>query len=128
MQRKILNTSLGFGLVLVLVGITRFLPQLCMNMHLIQISLPMIFVIMLIQLLIPLWKKMDYQLLLVNHCSEFRLRYECCFLWVDVSLPVLHSSLQSRVDRMIVAGLSEFRNLCFVCEMFDFFIVNLLLW
>lgn len=41
---------------------------------------------------------------LVNHCSEFRLRYECCFLWVDVALPVLHSSLQSRVDRMIEAG------------------------
>jgi len=41
---------------------------------------------------------------LVNHCTEFRLRYECCFLWVDVSLPVLHSSLQSRVDCMIEAG------------------------
>jgi adenylate dimethylallyltransferase (cytokinin synthase) len=44
---------------------------------------------------------------LVNHCTEFRLRYECCFLWVDVSLPVLHSSLQSRVDRMIEAGQVE---------------------
>lgn len=41
---------------------------------------------------------------LVNHCPEFRLRYECCFLWVDVSLPVLHSSLSARVDRMIEAG------------------------
>ncbi|KAK7359714.1 hypothetical protein VNO77_01677 [Canavalia gladiata] len=41
---------------------------------------------------------------LVNHHTEFRLRYECCFLWVDVSLPVLHSSLQARVDRMIEAG------------------------
>ncbi|KAE9602124.1 putative transferase [Lupinus albus] len=30
--------------------------------------------------------------------------YECCFLWVDVSLPVLHSSLSARVDRMIEAG------------------------
>ncbi|XP_004486153.1 adenylate isopentenyltransferase 5, chloroplastic-like [Cicer arietinum] len=53
---------------------------------------------------------------LVNHCSEFRLRYECCFLWVDVSLPVLHSSLQSRVDRMIEAGqvdeVREFFNPC----------------
>jgi adenylate isopentenyltransferase (cytokinin synthase) len=48
---------------------------------------------------------------LVNHCSEFRLRYECCFLWVDVSLPVLHSSLQLRVDRMIEAGqLDEVRD------------------
>ncbi|TKY72109.1 Adenylate isopentenyltransferase 5 [Spatholobus suberectus] len=41
---------------------------------------------------------------LVNHHKEFRLRYECCFLWVDVSPPVLHSSLQARVDRMIEAG------------------------
>ncbi|KAK7363697.1 hypothetical protein VNO77_05849 [Canavalia gladiata] len=41
---------------------------------------------------------------LVNHHPEFRLRYECCFLWVDVSLPVLHSSLSARVDRMIQAG------------------------
>ncbi|BAT87417.1 Adenylate isopentenyltransferase [Vigna angularis] len=41
---------------------------------------------------------------LVNHHAEFRLRYKCCFLWVDVSLPVLHSSLQARVDRMIDAG------------------------
>ncbi|KAL2341239.1 hypothetical protein Fmac_009179 [Flemingia macrophylla] len=41
---------------------------------------------------------------LVNHHTEFRLRYECCFLWVDVALPVLHSSLQARVHRMIDAG------------------------
>lgn len=41
---------------------------------------------------------------LVNHHPEFRLRFECCFLWVDVSLPVLHSSLAARVDRMIEAG------------------------
>ncbi|TKY54051.1 Adenylate isopentenyltransferase 5 [Spatholobus suberectus] len=44
---------------------------------------------------------------LVNHYPEFRLRYECCFLWVDVSLPVLHSSLSARVDRMIRAGQVE---------------------
>nr|KYP58183.1 tRNA Delta(2)-isopentenylpyrophosphate transferase [Cajanus cajan] len=41
---------------------------------------------------------------LVNHHPEFRLRYQCLFLWVHVSLPVLHSSLQTRVDRMIHAG------------------------
>lgn len=41
---------------------------------------------------------------LVNHHTEFRLRYDCCFLWVDVSLPVLHSSLSARVDRMIHSG------------------------
>ncbi|MED6122265.1 hypothetical protein PIB30_038206 [Stylosanthes scabra] len=44
---------------------------------------------------------------LINHHSTFRLRYECCFLWVDVSVPVLHSSLRSRVDRMIEAGQVE---------------------
>ncbi|XP_065859326.1 adenylate isopentenyltransferase 5, chloroplastic-like [Euphorbia lathyris] len=38
---------------------------------------------------------------------EFRLRYECCFLWVDVSLPVLHSFVSERVDRMVKAGLIE---------------------
>ncbi|KAL2339143.1 hypothetical protein Fmac_013589 [Flemingia macrophylla] len=41
---------------------------------------------------------------LVNHHREFRLRYQCLFLWVHVSLPVLHSSLETRVDRMIQAG------------------------
>ncbi|CAL0309061.1 unnamed protein product [Lupinus luteus] len=41
---------------------------------------------------------------LVNHHTDFRLNYECCFLWVDVFLPVLHSSLNARVDRMIEAG------------------------
>ncbi|KAK4283633.1 hypothetical protein QN277_000563 [Acacia crassicarpa] len=30
-----------------------------------------------------------------------------CFLWVDVSLPVLHSFLTDRVDRMVEAGLIE---------------------
>ncbi|MED6155363.1 Adenylate isopentenyltransferase 5, chloroplastic [Stylosanthes scabra] len=41
---------------------------------------------------------------LVNHHDQFRSRYKCCFLWVDVSLPVLHSSLEERVDRMIECG------------------------
>ncbi|KAL1358455.1 hypothetical protein HN51_003724 [Arachis hypogaea] len=44
---------------------------------------------------------------LINHHSTFRLRYECCFLWVDVSIPILHASLRSRVDRMIEAGQVE---------------------
>ncbi|WCJ23670.1 isopentenyltransferase 5 [Euphorbia peplus] len=38
---------------------------------------------------------------------EFQLRYECCFLWVDVSLPVLHSFVSDRVDRMVKSGLIE---------------------
>ncbi|XWS09044.1 hypothetical protein CRYUN_Cryun40dG0051900 [Craigia yunnanensis] len=42
---------------------------------------------------------------LVNDDPEFQLRYECCFLWVDVSLPVLHSFVSERVDKMVQAGL-----------------------
>ncbi|XP_068663033.1 adenylate isopentenyltransferase 3, chloroplastic-like [Aristolochia californica] len=38
---------------------------------------------------------------------EFRSRYECCFLWVDVSLPVLYSFVSKRVDQMVEAGLVE---------------------
>ncbi|KAL1806590.1 hypothetical protein DCAR_0832407 [Daucus carota subsp. sativus] len=42
---------------------------------------------------------------LVN--DEFRSRYACCFLWVDVSLPVLHSFVSNRVDRMVESGLID---------------------
>lgn len=45
---------------------------------------------------------------LVNgDAAEFQLRYECCFLWVDVSLPVLHSFVSERVDRMVELGLVD---------------------
>ncbi|KAM7484575.1 hypothetical protein LguiA_000584 [Lonicera macranthoides] len=43
-------------------------------------------------------------------CTE--LRYNCCFLWMDVSLPVLYQYLAKRVDEMLDSGmfneLSEF--------------------
>lgn len=42
---------------------------------------------------------------LVN--DEFRSRYACCFLWVDVSFPVLHSFVSDRVDKMVQSGLVE---------------------
>ncbi|KAG6575015.1 Adenylate isopentenyltransferase 5, chloroplastic, partial [Cucurbita argyrosperma subsp. sororia] len=49
---------------------------------------------------------------LVDDEAEFRYRYDCCFLWVDVSLPVLHSFVSDRVDRMLDNGLvNEVRNL-----------------
>ncbi|CAK9329056.1 unnamed protein product [Citrullus colocynthis] len=49
---------------------------------------------------------------LVEEEAEFGYRYECCFLWVDVSLPVLHSFVSERVDRMLENGLvNEVRNL-----------------
>ncbi|KAK8635312.1 hypothetical protein V6N13_023185 [Hibiscus sabdariffa] len=51
---------------------------------------------------------------LVNDDPEFRSRCECCFLWVDVSMPVLHSFVSERVDRMVQAGLLDE-----VSQMFD---------
>ncbi|KAK6146198.1 hypothetical protein DH2020_020067 [Rehmannia glutinosa] len=36
---------------------------------------------------------------------EFRSKYECCFLWVDVSMPVLHSFVAKRVNQMVNSGL-----------------------
>ncbi|URE06341.1 Adenylate isopentenyltransferase 5, chloroplastic [Musa troglodytarum] len=38
---------------------------------------------------------------------EFWRRYECCFLWVDVQLPVLHAFVAERVDCMVERGLVE---------------------
>lgn len=37
--------------------------------------------------------------------QAFRKNFECCFLWVDVQLPVLHSFVSERVDRMVERGL-----------------------
>ncbi|XP_031495625.1 adenylate isopentenyltransferase 5, chloroplastic-like [Nymphaea colorata] len=45
--------------------------------------------------------------LVSDETSLFRLQYDCCFLWVDVSLPVLHKFVSDRVDRMVRAGLVE---------------------
>lgn len=33
--------------------------------------------------------------------------YECCFLWVDVSIPVLSSFVSDRVNRMVEAGMVD---------------------
>ncbi|KAK9161285.1 hypothetical protein Syun_007626 [Stephania yunnanensis] len=38
---------------------------------------------------------------------NFRSNYDCCFIWVDVPLPILYSSLDRRVDRMVDAGLVD---------------------
>ncbi|GAB4840304.1 hypothetical protein Ancab_021068 [Ancistrocladus abbreviatus] len=38
-------------------------------------------------------------------CAE--LRYSCCFLWVDVSLPVLNEYLEKRVDDMLDSGMQD---------------------
>ncbi|KAF7837229.1 adenylate isopentenyltransferase 5, chloroplastic [Senna tora] len=44
---------------------------------------------------------------LVQDDAAFRLKFECCFLWVDVAPPVLDSFLSKRVDRMIESGQIE---------------------
>lgn len=47
---------------------------------------------------------------------NFRSTYDCCFLWVDVSVPVLHSFVSDRVDQMVENGMVE--------EVRDFFDPN----
>ncbi|KAM0014508.1 putative transferase [Helianthus debilis subsp. tardiflorus] len=42
---------------------------------------------------------------LVHDNIEFQARYSCCFLWVDVSLPILRAFVSKRVDRMVQSGL-----------------------
>ncbi|GFZ14086.1 isopentenyltransferase 5 [Actinidia rufa] len=44
---------------------------------------------------------------LVNDDIEFQSNYECCLLWVDVSLSVLHPFVTERVDQMVKAGLVD---------------------
>ncbi|CAA3025570.1 adenylate isopentenyltransferase 3, chloroplastic-like [Olea europaea subsp. europaea] len=39
--------------------------------------------------------------------DKFRSKYECCFLWVDVSMPMLDSCLSDRVDRMVERGMVD---------------------
>ncbi|KAL5561644.1 hypothetical protein UlMin_031391 [Ulmus minor] len=36
---------------------------------------------------------------------NLRSKYDCCFLWVDVSMPILHSYVSKRVDEMIKNGM-----------------------
>ncbi|KAB1204388.1 Adenylate isopentenyltransferase 3, chloroplastic [Morella rubra] len=36
-----------------------------------------------------------------------RSKYECCFLWVDVSMPLLHSFVSKRVDQMLENGMVD---------------------
>ncbi|KAA8543214.1 hypothetical protein F0562_021291 [Nyssa sinensis] len=45
--------------------------------------------------------------LIDNEDFDFRSRYDCCFLWVDVSMTVLHSFISKRVDRMVEAGMVD---------------------
>ncbi|XP_021280953.1 adenylate isopentenyltransferase 3, chloroplastic [Herrania umbratica] len=38
---------------------------------------------------------------------RFRSKYECCFLWVDVAMPVLHHYVSERVDKMVENGMVD---------------------
>ncbi|KAM7256024.1 hypothetical protein ACFE04_011765 [Oxalis oulophora] len=38
---------------------------------------------------------------------RFRSKYDCCFLWVDISMPVLHQSVSERVNRMVEKGMID---------------------
>ncbi|KAH1081334.1 hypothetical protein J1N35_021095 [Gossypium stocksii] len=38
---------------------------------------------------------------------RFRSRYECCFLCVDVAMPVLHQYVSERVDKMVEMGMVD---------------------
>ncbi|GMJ01125.1 isopentenyltransferase 3 [Hibiscus trionum] len=38
---------------------------------------------------------------------RFRSKFECCFLWVDVAMPVLHQYVSQRVDEMVENGMVD---------------------
>ncbi|KAJ7977435.1 Adenylate isopentenyltransferase [Quillaja saponaria] len=44
---------------------------------------------------------------------KFRSRYDLCFLWIDVSMPILHSFVSERVDQMVENGMiNELKLFC----------------
>ncbi|CAK8541985.1 unnamed protein product [Lathyrus sativus] len=54
------------------------------------------------------------QVLVDDPIYTFRLKYNCCFIWVDVSLSILFPYLDKRVNEMVEAGLID--------EIRDFFV------
>ncbi|XP_006842304.2 adenylate isopentenyltransferase [Amborella trichopoda] len=42
-----------------------------------------------------------------NDLNRLAFRYDCCFIWVDVKMPVLYEWVSRRVDEMLDAGLFE---------------------
>ncbi|KAL2228335.1 UNVERIFIED_CONTAM: Adenylate isopentenyltransferase 5, chloroplastic [Sesamum indicum] len=44
---------------------------------------------------------------LVNDNTVFPYKYECCFLWMDMAILVLHSYVSNRVDQIVDSGLVE---------------------
>ncbi|KAH6755107.1 isopentenyltransferase 3 [Perilla frutescens var. hirtella] len=39
--------------------------------------------------------------------AKFRSKYDCCFLWVDAAVPVLHAAVSRRVEKMVEKGMVE---------------------
>ncbi|KAL2231015.1 UNVERIFIED_CONTAM: Adenylate isopentenyltransferase 5, chloroplastic, partial [Sesamum indicum] len=58
---------------------------------------------------------------LVSDNTEFPSKYECCFLWMDVAIPVLHSYVSKRVDQMVDSGVGGGGRAIGVPEMDEFF-------
>ncbi|AES68977.1 putative transferase [Medicago truncatula] len=52
--------------------------------------------------------------LLEDPTNAFHSKYDCCFIWLDVSLPILFPYLDKRVDEMVAAGMVD--------EIRDFFV------
>ncbi|XWS22931.1 hypothetical protein CRYUN_Cryun29cG0078100 [Craigia yunnanensis] len=47
------------------------------------------------------------EMLVEDQNINFRERFDCCFIWVDASLPVLYERVGKRVDEMVKAGFIE---------------------
>ncbi|TXG64494.1 hypothetical protein EZV62_011488 [Acer yangbiense] len=47
---------------------------------------------------------------------KFRANFDCCFIWMDVSLPVLYKHVGKRIDKMVDRGLVEELRGMFVLE------------
>ncbi|KAK4842929.1 hypothetical protein QYF36_001712 [Acer negundo] len=47
---------------------------------------------------------------------KFRAKFNCCFVWMDVSLPVLYKNVGKRIDKMVDMGLVEEHREMFVLE------------
>ncbi|KAK1352622.1 Adenylate isopentenyltransferase 3, chloroplastic [Heracleum sosnowskyi] len=45
--------------------------------------------------------------LIDNENSGFRSKYDCCYLWVDVLMTVLHQIISERADQMVEKGMVE---------------------
>lgn len=45
--------------------------------------------------------------LVMNPEYQLRSKYDFCFLWVDVAMPVLHSVVSNRVDKMVRNGMVD---------------------